>query len=165
MFQSIADHRIFSNEVGNLVYTTSQPKLDINQLKINAMQKFILLLMLAIGVMSCEKYDEDVLGITGLYDANIIGWSGPHTISVAYDRGDEIIIEAPFDGFVWGEASADVDDQGDEVKRIQIYDQEIGPGVFIYGEGSYFNGTLQLDYTLDFGVEIIDYRLLGSQFP
>ena len=129
------------------------------------MKKMILLIFLGLSVASCERFDEDVLEITGIYEGNIVGVTGPHTISVSYDRGDEIVIEAPFDGFVWAQIFADVDNQRDRVKRIDIWEQEIGPGVFIWGEGSYFEGTLQLDYTIDFGRELVDFRFLGSQFP
>jgi hypothetical protein len=128
--------------------------------------KKILLVFLVAGLFSaCERYDEDVLEMTGIYEGNVVGVTGPHTMSVSYDRGDEIVIEAPFDGFVWTQVFADVDDQEDSVKDINIYEQEIGPGVFIWGDGSYFQGTLQLDYTIDFGRELVDFRILASQFP
>lgn len=129
------------------------------------MKKVLLVFLVAGFFTACEQYDEDVLEMTGIYEGNVVGVSGPHTISVSYDRGDDIVIEAPFDGFVWTQVYADVDDQEDNVKDINIYEQEIGPGVFIWGDGSYFQGTLQLDYTIDFGRELVDFRLLASQFP
>ena len=129
------------------------------------MKNFLLFLLLVVIISSCEQYDEDVLEMTGIYEGNVVGVTGPHTMSVSYDRGDEIVIEAPFDGFIWTQVFADVDDQEDRVKDIDIYEQQIGPGIFIWGDGSYFNGTLQLDYTIDFGFEIIDFRILATQFP
>lgn len=129
------------------------------------MKKVLLVFLVAGFFTACEQYNEDVLEMTGIYEGNVVGVSGPHTISVSYDRGDDIVIEAPFDGFVWTQVYADVDDQEDNVKDINIYEQEIGPGVFIWGDGSYFQGTLQLDYTIDFGRELVDFRLLASQFP
>ncbi|NNF36366.1 MAG: hypothetical protein HKN68_19845 [Saprospiraceae bacterium] len=129
------------------------------------MKKILLVLLVAGIFTACEQYDEDVLEMTGIYEGNVVGVTGPHTMSVSYDRGDEIVIEAPFDGFVWTQVFADVDDQEDSVKDINIYEQEIGPGVFIWGNGSYFQGTLQLDYTIDFGRELVDFRILASQFP
>ena len=127
------------------------------------MRNFILLILLAFSINSCEKYDEFVLEITGLYEGNVVGITGPHTLSISYDRGDNIVIEAPFDGFVWSYIYADVDHQEDRLKEIDIYEQEIGPGIFIWGEGSYFDGTLQLDYSIDFGYEIIDFRIIAIQ--
>ena len=129
------------------------------------MKDFILFFSLIALFTSCERFDEDVLEITGLYEGNVVGVTGPHTMSISYDRGDEIVIEAPFDGFIWTQVLADVDDQEDRVKDIDIYEQQIGPGIFIWGEGSYFEGTLQLDYTIDFGREILDFRILATQFP
>ncbi len=129
------------------------------------MKKILLVFLIAGLFTACEQWDEDVLEMTGLYEGNVIGISGPHTMSVSYDRGDEIVIEAPFDGFIWTQIFADVDDQEENIKDIDIYDQEIGPGVFIWGDGSYFQGTLQLDYTIDFGRERVDFRILASQFP
>lgn len=127
--------------------------------------KYILLFLGGLMIFSsCERYDEDVIEISGLYDATVLGISGPHTISVAYDRGDNISIEAPFDGVQWAIIRADVDHQQDRIKRIDIFEQEIGPGVFIWGEGSYFEGTLQLDYTIDYGIGLSDFRILGNQF-
>ena len=128
--------------------------------------KKILLVILIVGLFTaCERWDEDVLEMTGIYEGNVVGVTGPHTMSISYDRGDEIVIEAPFDGFVWVQVFADVDDQEENIKDIDIYEQEIGPGIWIWGNGSYFRGTLQLDYTIDFGREIVDFRILASQFP
>jgi len=128
------------------------------------MKKIILFLLIGLSISSCEKYDEYVLEMTGLYEGNIVGITGPHTLSVSYDRGDEIVIEAPFDGYVWVQVYADVDHQEERLKEIDIYEQEIGPGIFLWGEGTYFDGTLQLDYSIDFGYEIVDFRLLASQY-
>ena len=123
------------------------------------------LLFSCIVFTSCETYDEFVIELTGLYEANILGISGPHTISIAYDRGDNIVIEAPFDGFVWTQAYADVDDQEERLKYIDIDDQEIGPGIIMYGEGTYLDGVLELDYAIDFGNEIVVYTLIGQHYP
>jgi hypothetical protein len=129
------------------------------------MKKIYFILFGIFFLFSCEKIDEDVVEITGIYQANIQGVSGPHTISVAYDRGDEIVIEAPFDGFEWIYIYADVDNQEDFIKNIDIYQQEIGPGIFIWGEGYYNDGTIQLDYTIEFNpFEIYDFRLVGSRY-
>ena len=124
---------------------------------------FTLLAIIIITITSCEKYDEDFFQITGIYDARVVGLTGPHDIGISYDNGDNIVIEAPFDGFVWIAVYADVDNQDEAVKQIDIHWQEIGPGIFIEGEGAYLNGSLQLDYTIDFTTEIIDFRIVGSQ--
>lgn len=128
------------------------------------MKNFYVLLIAMPLLFSCEKFDEDVIEISGLYHANVLGISGPHIISVAYDRGDEILIEAPFDGYEWTYIYADVDKQKDFIKEIDIYEQEIGPGVYIWGDGFYQDGTLQIDYTIEFSpFEIYDYRIVGVQ--
>lgn len=128
------------------------------------MKQIYFLLFGMIIFCSCERFDENVVELSGIYTANILGVSGPHSIAIAYDRGDEIIIEAPFDGYEWISIFADVDNQTDFIKDIDLYEQEIGPGIFLWGDGFYNNGNLQLDYTIEFSpFEIYDFRLVGSQ--
>jgi hypothetical protein len=129
------------------------------------MKKFYFLLLSTLLFISCEQFDENVVEISGIYQANVLGVSGPHTISVYYDYGDELLIEAPFDGFEWVTVYADVDNQEDFVKDIDIHNQEIWPGVYIWGDGFYNDGVLQLDYTIEFSpIEIYDFRMVAGQF-
>jgi hypothetical protein len=113
---------------------------------------------------SCDTLDQDVIPIVGVYESHVQGLAGPFSMSVSADRGDNILIEAPFDGFEWIVIEADVDNQQEDFKEIKIFDQEVGNGVFIEGEGFFFDGTMQLDYSIDFGNDRLDFRLIGSKF-
>jgi hypothetical protein len=113
---------------------------------------------------SCEKYDEEILPVVGTYDASIVGLTGAFNMVVSVDYGDRVLIDAPFDGYDWFVVEAKIRDKEAYRKRIEIRDQIIDPGIYIYGEGVYFEGSIQLDYSIDFeGIEY-NYTLVGSKY-
>lgn len=115
-------------------------------------------------MVSCLEYDEAVLPMIGTYESNIVNVDGPFIISVTADYGDNVWIEAPFDGEFWTTIYADIDNEDEEVKNIDIDFQEISPGEFISGSGIYFQNSIQLDYIISYRDVDFEYTLVGSKF-
>lgn len=125
---------------------------------------YTLVLFSSILLFACEPYDEDILPIVGTYEASIIGVTGGFDMAISTTGGDNILIDAPFDGFDYFLVDADIDDKEEWRKEIDIDRQEISPGVFIEGRGVYFDFTIQLDYTIQDPFGVFDFTLVGSQF-
>lgn len=126
------------------------------------MKKFTLLILL-ISLLSCQDYDQDLIEIAGVYEASVVGVATPFSMVVSADYGDNILIEAFFDGEIWDVVEADVDCLDCDVKDISIPFQNLERDVFIEGEGFYSDFTIQLDYRMTiFGV-VYDYTLVGSK--
>lgn len=132
--------------------------------KIKIMKKLIALAVFAMFLLSsCEKYEEEVMPIVGLYEATISGVAGPFTMSIAADYGDNIIIEAPWLDDNWSLIDADVDEEGYYRMEINIPRQNIGDGLKLYGEGVFQDYSLQIDYTIEDGYDLYHYTLVGSK--
>ncbi|MBP9194316.1 MAG: hypothetical protein KBF57_06495 [Saprospiraceae bacterium] len=127
------------------------------------MKKTITLLSFALILFSCQDIDDEILPILGVYDAHVVGINGPFSINVSAAGNDDILIDAPFDGEFWSVVRADIDETDRLKWDIDIYRQSIAPGVEIWGDGFYYDGTLQLDYTMQFFGENFDYRMLAQQ--
>lgn len=128
-------------------------------IKLKLLMPFFFIVLLA----SCEKYYDEVLPIVGVYEANVVGVSGPFSVSVAVDYGNNIIIDAPWDGEIWEVVDGAVRNDDIYKKRIRIFDQKLENGGRISGEGIFYDYTLQLDYTLRIdGIEY-DYTIVGSK--
>lgn len=112
---------------------------------------------------SCEKYQEEILPIVGVYEANVIGLAGPFSISIAVDYGDNIQIDAPWDGENWIVVDAEVRNEFDFQKRIKIFDQNLEDGTRIWGEGVFQDYSLQLDYTIRIDRVEYDYTIVGTK--
>lgn len=128
------------------------------------MRNFLLFLFSFTFLTACAKYDEEVLPVVGVYEAHVLGLTGPVSISVSIDHGEEIFIEAPFDGFEWIVVEANVNDKEAFDKEIKIRRQWVGGDVEIWGNGIYYDHTIQLDYTMRFGNAEYDYTLIGTKF-
>ncbi len=128
-------------------------------------KKISILSILLIGLIltSCEKYQEPILPVVGVYEANVVGVGGPFSISISVDFGDNILIDAPWDGEYWNVVEAEVRDEFEFEKRIRIFDQVLADGTRIYGEGIFFDYTIQLDYTVRYGGERYDYTIVGTK--
>lgn len=123
-----------------------------------------MLSILLFSILGCEdSFEDSITEVLGIYDANVVGVSPLFDLSVSLVNGDNIRIEAPFDGDVWSVVDADLDRLDENVKTIEIYRQGLGGGVYIAGEGFYSNGTIQLDYTMQFGNEFYDFTIIGSR--
>lgn len=124
--------------------------------------KFTLILLSAF-FLSCQAIDDEVLPIFGVYDAHVVGVSGPHSINISAAGGDDILIDAPFDGEFWSVVRADIDETDHLKWDIDINRQEIAPGVEIWGSGFYYDGVIQLDYTLQYFGQNFDFRLIAER--
>lgn len=128
------------------------------------MKKLILLFVLSVFLFTaCEKYDEDIMPIVGVYEAHISGVAGPFSMNITAHYGDNIRIEAPWLDDNWYIVDADVDDKEYYLKDIDIPNQQIGDGLRIYGEGVFQDFSIQLDYTIVDGDDLYHYTLVGSK--
>ena len=113
---------------------------------------------------SCLEIDEQILPIVGIYRAHVVGVAGPFDLIVTTDRGDNIIMETPFDGFDWYTIKVDVDNQQERLKDLNIFNQNIGSGISIKGGGFFRVRTIELRYTMNFGGEKVNYVLVGTKY-
>jgi hypothetical protein len=124
---------------------------------------FILGSILLLSSCHIDPNDE-VLPIIGVYDGHITGLSGPFSMSVSANGGDDILIDAPLDGFDYFVIEADTDDEGDAFIDLDIDRQFIDDISEIWGDGFYFDGTLQLDYTIRSGNTQYDFQLVATKY-
>ncbi len=115
------------------------------------------------GITSCEKFRDDVLPIAGVYEANVVGVAGPFSMSISIDHGDNILIEAPFDGEHWEVIGADVDTEYGEHMDIDIDHTDLSPNVYLSGDGFFLNGDVQLDYDITINGKREHYTIVGSK--
>jgi hypothetical protein len=135
------------------------------------MKHFYILLSLiaAISFSSCEKYSDCILPVAGLYDAQIVGLTGPFTMGVSIDYNDNIDIDAQWLKNLWYVAHADTNGCADyynenyETMKIHIHSQNMEDGKSISGEGFYYDYTLQIDYTITEGNNKYNYTLIGTK--
>ncbi len=138
----------------------------VNQNKVSMKNKLILvgLAVLSMTFLSCEDdFNDHIIEVLGVYDANVVGLTPIFDMSVSSIQGDDIAIEALFDGEVWSVVEADIDGVENFVKDIDIRRQVLGPGVEIWGDGFYSDRTIQLNYTMKFGSELFDFVIIGSK--
>ena len=128
------------------------------------MKKLLIFSVLAVLLFgSCEKYDEDILPMVGIYEAYISGVAGPFSMNIVSDYGDNIIIQAPWLEDIDERVEADIDEVDHFRKKIQIHEQYLGKGRRIYGEGAFQDYSIQIDYTIVDGNELYHYTLVGTK--
>ena len=127
------------------------------------MRPLILLSFFAMLFISCEKYNEDVLPVVGVYNAHVIGGHGDFAMSIQVDYGRNITIDAPWDDFFWYVAEAKVRHEEDWDKEIRIPSQWLDHGIEIQGEGVFFDQSIQLDYSLWIDGHRYDYTIVGTK--
>jgi hypothetical protein len=127
--------------------------------------KLILLLSITLSIFSScsDDIDDEILPILGLYDAHLVGYAGPFSMNITSQGNDDILIDAPFDGDIWSIVSADIDNADEYKWDIDIYRQSLAPGIEIWGDGFYFNGTIQLNYSISFWGDVHDYTIVGDR--
>ena len=128
--------------------------------------KYLVRCLMAIygfSLVSCSGIDEQIVELAGVYDAQVVGVTDYFTLSVSIDRGDNIIIDAPFDGEVWVLVEADIDDKDSKIKDIEIFEQSLGPFISIKGDGFYRDGVMQLDYEMNSDGRIERFRIIASK--
>ena len=127
------------------------------------MRTIFTFLLLSFLLVSCQEVDDDILPVIGVYEAHVVGIAGPFSINISSAGGDDILIDAPFDGENWEVVRADIDETDRLRWDIDIRRQSLAPGVEIWGDGFYYNGVIQLDYTIQFFGENFDFRMLAEQ--
>jgi hypothetical protein len=127
------------------------------------MKKFFFLVMLSINLYSCQEIDDEILPILGTYEAHVVKLAGPFSLNISGLTNDDVLIEAPFDGDIWSTIEADIDNPTQAKWDINIGRQNLAPGIEIWGDGFFFNGTIQLNYTINFDGDQYDYKIIGSK--
>ncbi len=112
---------------------------------------------------SCQDIDDEILPIVGIYEANVVKLAGPFSLSISALGDNNVQIEAPFDGDVWSVVQANIDYQSQSKWDININRQSLAPGIELWGNGFFFDGTIQLNYTISFYGDAYDYKLIGSK--
>ncbi len=128
------------------------------------MKRILLLLLVVFTVLSCERYDERVLPIVGIYQGQVVGVTRPFKFSISAKYGDNLLIDAPMDGDIWDVVTLDINNKNDERMSVRIPFQYLEDGVTIKGEGFYTNGTLQLDYSISVDGQRRNFKLVGEQW-
>ena len=128
------------------------------------MKKLLFLAVVLISISSCEKYDDCVLPIVGVYEAHVVGVSGPFDLVISEFRGDRIKIDAPWLENTWSLLDADTDGCYDDFKmNITIPVQTFDDYRDIGGKGFYSDYTIQIDYTIFDGDDRYEYTIVGTK--
>ena len=129
------------------------------------MKKILILAAILISISSCEKYDDCVLPIVGVYEAHIVGVSGPFDLVISESHGDKIKIDAPWLENTWSVLDANIDGCfEDDVKMdIDIPTQTFDEYRDIGGKGFYSDYTIQIDYTIYDGDDRYEYTIVGTK--
>ncbi len=125
--------------------------------------KYLILIFLSALIISCERYDPEVLPVVGVYEANVVGVDGPFSISVSADGGNNVLIDAPWDAENWAVLEARIRNEFEYEKEIRIREQVVEDGVSIAGEGIFFDYSIQLDYSIWVDGIRQDYTLVGTK--
>lgn len=127
------------------------------------MKYSIVVFLVLISMVSCDDYNDEIFEIAGVYQASIVGDRGSFDMPISIDYGDNIIIEAPFDGSVWDIVYADIDCTTCDIKEIKIEEQQLEQGVFIQGYGAYSYGSIQLDYSMLIFNDEYEFTLIATK--
>jgi hypothetical protein len=112
---------------------------------------------------SCQEIDENILPVVGIYRAHVVGVAGPFDLIISTERGDDVLIEAPFDGFDWYTLTADIDNQTERTMDFNIRNQQIAPFTDIKGTGFFRDGTIELRYSINFDGETVNFKVVGTK--
>ncbi|HEB62181.1 MAG TPA: hypothetical protein ENI82_03420 [Bacteroidetes bacterium] len=128
------------------------------------MKKILFIAAVLISISSCEKYEDCVLPIVGVYEAHVVGVSGPFDLVISEYRGDRIKIDAPWLENTWSVLDADTDGCYDDFKMnitipVQTFDEYRDIG----GKGFYSDYTIQIDYTIYDGDDRYEYTIVGTK--
>jgi hypothetical protein len=113
---------------------------------------------------SCTPIDEKAIEVAGIYDASVVNGYYNFDLSISMDGFDDVLIEGLFDDYDFDVIRADLDDHGSGLIDFDIRSQDIYGGARIRGDGEYIDGFLQLDYTIDWGWEKVNYRIVAQRF-
>ena len=127
------------------------------------MKRLLLFPMLLTLLSGCYDIDENILPVVGIYRAHIVGVAGPFDLVISTAGGDDVIIEAPFDGDFWYTIRADIDNQDERIMDMMINNQQVDRDVRIRGKGFFVNNTIELRYSMDFGNETVNFKIVGTK--
>jgi hypothetical protein len=116
-----------------------------------------------ISFSSCQEIDENILPVVGIYRAHVVSVAGPFDLIISTKRGDDVLIEAPFDGFDWYTLTADIDNQTERTMDFNIRNQQIAPFIDIKGTGFFRDGTIELRYSINFDGETVNFKVVGTK--
>ncbi len=134
-------------------------------LKKNFMRTFLLFSLSILLFGACRnEYREELVPMVGVYDAYIVDLDGPFDLVVSLEDGDDIFLETYFDGVLWTTVLADVDNENDFIKYIDIHDQSLDPETEIRGQGVFNDGSIQLDYELCWSGACQWYTLIANKY-
>lgn len=94
-------------------------------------------------VSGCYDIDEEILPVVGIYRAHIVGVAGPFDLVISTAGGDDVIIEAPFDGDFWYTVRSDIENQDERIMDFRIGNQQIDRDINMRGKG--FLSTILLN--------------------
>ena len=126
------------------------------------MRKLLLLFFVLSGLISCERYQDELVPLVGVYEGIIVGEPGAFTMSVAVE-GNDLIIDAPFDGFSFSIINANVRNEDEDIIDLDFCGQQIHPDVVICGDGFFNFGDIQLWYELDYGFGVEEFVLVATK--
>jgi len=125
---------------------------------------YLFLSLICLTSIACEDYNERLVPLIGVYDGQVVGVSNLFSFSVSLDAGDDVLIDAPFDGLNYTVLDVRVNRQEEEIMELEFCDQALDSNAFICGSGIYSFGTLQLDYEIDNGLFVETFTLVATKF-
>lgn len=127
------------------------------------MKQFLLFPLVIVLFSGCYSIDENILPVVGIYRAHIVGVAGPFDLVISTAGGDDVLIEAPFDGDFWYTVKSDIDNQDERIIDFRIGNQQIDRSIEMRGKGFFVNNTIELRYTIDYGNESVNFKLVGTK--
>ena len=127
------------------------------------MKQLLLFPFLLTIVSGCYDIDEEILPVVGIYRAHIVGVAGPFDLVISTAGGDDVIIEAPFDGDFWYTVRSDIENQDERIMDFRIGNQQIDRDINMRGKGFFVNNTIELRYTIDYGNESVNFKIVGTK--
>jgi hypothetical protein len=129
------------------------------------MKHLLFLAVLMILVSSCEKYDDCILPVAGVYESHVVGVTGPFDLVISEKNGDDIRIDAPWLEDTWMVLNAHIDGCYDDDYKLEIRipTQQFDKYRDIAGKGFYYDYTIQIDYTIYDGDDRYEYTIVGTK--
>ena len=125
---------------------------------------YLISILVVFVFFSCSTIDEKAIEVAGFYEANVVNGYYNFELQISLDGNDDVLIEALFDDYDFELVRADLDNQGNGVIDFDIRSQDVYGGAILRGDGEYFDGYLQLDYSIDWGWEKVHYRIVAERY-
>lgn len=122
-----------------------------------------LFILSIITLVSCQEFNDGLVEMVGIYDGRLVGENQIFDVVISIDGGDDLRIEAPFDGEIIDLAIVDVDCVDCDVKELNINEQYLANDVSIVGNGFYSFGAIQLDYTMYIFGDTYEFSLVADR--